>query len=86
MYFLLAGMKDRFHLLSYGLAVVLVFIGVKMLIIDLYKIPIAWSLGFTITTLVLTMVLSSVFPASGKGGGSYPFAARRDARASDEPR
>ncbi|MBX3615518.1 MAG: TerC family protein, partial [Burkholderiaceae bacterium] len=58
MYFLLAGMHERFHLLSYGLAVVLVFIGTKMLLIDVYKIPIAWSLGFTVTVLALTMVLS----------------------------
>jgi tellurite resistance protein TerC len=86
MYFLLAGMKDRFHLLSYGLAVVLVFIGVKMLLIDLYKIPIMWSLGFTIATLTLTMVLSSVIPASGKGGGAYPFAARRDSGSTEESR
>jgi tellurite resistance protein TerC len=86
MYFLLAGMKDRFHLLSYGLAVVLVFIGVKMLLIDLYKIPIMWSLGFTIATLILTMVLSSVIPASGKGGGAYPFAARRDSGSTEESR
>ncbi len=45
MYFLLAGMHERFHLLSYGLAVVLVLIGVKMLLVDLYKIPVEWSLG-----------------------------------------
>ncbi|MEN9760334.1 MAG: hypothetical protein RI906_160 [Pseudomonadota bacterium] len=86
MYFLLAGMKERFHLLSYGLAIVLVFIGMKMLIIDLYKIPIVWSLGFTVTTLILTMILSSVIPASGKGGGSYPFAARRDSGSAEESR
>lgn len=79
MYFLLAGMKERFHLLTYGLAIVLVFIGVKMLIIDLYKIPIAWSLVFTLGTLVLTMVLSMKFPAKeGAPAGAYPFAARKD--------
>jgi tellurite resistance protein TerC len=39
MYFLLANMHERFHLLSYGLAIVLVFIGAKMLLIDVYKIP-----------------------------------------------
>ena len=74
MYFLLAGMHERFHLLSYGLAIVLVFIGTKMLLIDLYKIPIAWSLGFTVVTLVATMVLSlRIPPKAGHGGSAFPF-------------
>ena len=58
MYFLLAGMQERFHLLPYGLALVLVFIGTKMLLIDLWKIPVAWSLGATVLILSATMVLS----------------------------
>jgi tellurite resistance protein TerC len=74
MYFLLAGMHERFHLLSYGLAIVLVFIGTKMLLIDLYKIPIAWSLGFTVLTLAVTMVLSLRIPAKpGHAGTAFPF-------------
>ena len=40
MYFLLAAMASKFHLLSYGLAVVLVFIGAKMMLIDVIKIPV----------------------------------------------
>ena len=76
MYFLLAGMHERFHLLSYGLAVVLVFIGTKMLLIDVYKIPVAWSLGFTVIVLAATMILSLRIPPSGKGGGAYPFGAK----------
>ena len=77
MYFLLAGMHERFHLLSYGLAIVLVFIGVKMLLIDVYKIPIAWSLGVTVTVLTVAMLLSLRIPPRPGGGGAYPFAARR---------
>src|SRR5690606_29392517 len=74
MYFLLAGMHERFHLLSYGLAVILVFIGIKMLLIDVYKIPIAWSLGFTVFALAAAMVLSLKIPAkSGASGTSFPF-------------
>src|SRR5512135_3169589 len=75
MYFLLAGMHERFHLLSYGLAIVLVFIGTKMLLIDLYKIPVAWSLGFTVVTLAVTMILSLKIPAKpgASAGGAYPF-------------
>ncbi len=45
MYFLLADVADRFTLLKYGLALVLAFIGMKLLLIDLVKIPIGWSLG-----------------------------------------
>jgi tellurite resistance protein TerC len=78
MYFLLAGMHERFHLLSYGLAIVLVFIGTKMLLIDVYKIPVAWSLGVTLTVLVVTMVLSLKIPPKGKAQTAYPFAAKHD--------
>ena len=73
MYFLLAGMHERFHLLPYGLAIVLGFIGIKMLLIDLYKIPVSWSLAFTVGVLALTMVLSLRTPAHGAPGGAYPF-------------
>lgn len=78
MYFLLAGMHERFHLLSYGLAIVLVFIGAKMLLIDLYKIPIVWSLGFTVVTLAVTMLLSLRIPARpGAAGTAFPFRPKR---------
>jgi tellurite resistance protein TerC len=74
MYFVLAGMHERFHLLSYGLAIVLVFIGTKMLLIDIYKIPIAWSLGFTVLTLAITMALSLRIPAkAGQSKTAFPF-------------
>lgn len=79
MYFLLAGMHERFHLLSYGLAIVLGFIGTKMLLIDIYKIPIVWSLGFTVTTLAVTMLLSLRIPARpGKAGTAFPFNPKSD--------
>ena len=58
MYFLLAAMAARFHLLSYGLAVVLVFIGSKMLLIDVIKIPVLVSLGVVVAILGATMLLS----------------------------
>jgi tellurite resistance protein TerC len=51
MYFLLADFADRFSLLKYGLAVVLVFIGTKMLLIDLYKIPVGFSLAVVATII-----------------------------------
>ncbi|MFA7505483.1 MAG: TerC family protein [Burkholderiaceae bacterium] len=78
MYFLLAGMHERFHLLSYGLAIVLVLIGTKMLLIDIYKIPVAWSLGVTIVVLAATMLLSLRIPARpGQAGSAYPFGAKK---------
>jgi tellurite resistance protein TerC len=58
MYFLLAAVAAKFHLLSYGLAVVLVFIGTKMMLIDLLKIPVAASLGAVVAILAVTMWLS----------------------------
>jgi tellurite resistance protein TerC len=77
MYFMLAGMHERFHLLSYGLAIVLVFIGTKMLLLDVYKIPVTWSLGFTVVVLAVTMILSLRIPPRGKVSVAFPFAARR---------
>ena len=58
MYFLLAAVANKFHLLNYGLAVILVFIGAKMFLIDVYKIPVMASLGVVVGVLALTMLLS----------------------------
>ena len=58
MYFLLADMADRFSLLKYGLAAVLVFIGVKMVLIDIYKIPIGFSLAVVATFIGTSIWLS----------------------------
>jgi len=63
MYFMLADMADRFHLLNYGLAAVLCFIGSKMLIMDFYKIPIAISLGVVFVLVAGSMVASLMIPA-----------------------
>ena len=58
LYFLLADMANRFHLLKFGLAVVLMFVGTKMLIVDWYKIPVAMSLAVVITLLGTSILLS----------------------------
>ena len=58
MYFLLAAVANKFHLLNYGLAVILVFIGAKMCLIDFYKIPVAVSLAVVVAILAATMLLS----------------------------
>ncbi|HEX5354702.1 MAG TPA: TerC family protein [Aquabacterium sp.] len=66
MYFLLAAMAAKFHLLSYGLAVILVFIGSKMMLIDIVKIPVLVSLGVVIGILAVTMIWSvKTAPAIG---------------------
>ncbi|HEM8557805.1 TPA: TerC family protein [Citrobacter koseri] len=59
MYFLLAGVAERFSMLKYGLAVILVFIGIKMLIVDFYHIPIAISLGVVFSILVITLIVNA---------------------------
>lgn len=58
MYFLLASVASKFHLLNYGLAVILIFIGTKMCLIDIYKIPVHFSLGVVVAILAITMWLS----------------------------
>jgi len=58
MYFLLAAVAHKFHLLNYGLAVILMFIGAKMCLIDVYKVPVLVSLGVVAAILALTMLLS----------------------------
>lgn len=58
MYFLVANMADRFSLLQYGLALVLIFIGTKMLLLDIYKIPIAVSLAVVGLMIGGSVVLS----------------------------
>jgi len=58
LYFALAGIVHRFWLLSYGLAIVLIFVGAKMMLIDVYKIPIEWSLLFIACTITASIFLS----------------------------
>ena len=66
MYFLLADMAARFHLLKYGLAVILMFIGVKMLLLDVYKIPVGIVLG--IVGLILLVSVAASLVASSRSG------------------
>ena len=58
MYFLLANVAERFSMLKYGLSVILVFIGTKMMIIDLFHIPIGISLGVVAGILALTLLIN----------------------------
>ncbi|SFT86350.1 integral membrane protein, TerC family [Kosakonia arachidis] len=59
MYFLLAGVAERFSMLKYGLSVILMFIGIKMLIVDFFHIPIAISLGVVGGILAVTLLINA---------------------------
>jgi TerC family integral membrane protein len=72
MYFLLADLNGRFHLLKYGLALVLVFVGTKMLIADFYKVPIGLALGI-VAIILLSSVAASLWATRNVnklGGGA----------------
>ena len=58
LYFLLAGVVDKFHYLKLGLSAVLVFVGIKMVMTDIYKIPIALSLAVIAGILTISIVAS----------------------------
>jgi tellurite resistance protein TerC len=84
LYFMLAGAIDKFHLLKYGLAVVLVFVGLKMVWLNgLFggKFPIGLSLGIIAAVIAASVVLSLIFPKAHpeteKTEASEPAALRR---------
>ena len=62
LYFALAGIMRLFHYLPYGLSCILVFVGIKMLLVDIYKIPIGIALGTVAGVLALSVIASILFP------------------------
>jgi len=62
MYFLLAGIVHQFAYLKYGLALILVFVGSKMVLVDMVRIPILASLGVIAVTLTLSIIASLFYP------------------------
>ena len=58
LYFVLAGVIDKFYYLKMGLAVILTFVGVKMTLVDIYKIPTPASLGVIATVLAVAVIAS----------------------------
>lgn len=62
LYFALAGIMKLFHRLHYGLAVILVFVGIKMLLADIYKIPVGVALGVVASILLISVIASIVQP------------------------
>ncbi len=73
MYFLLEGLHEKFHLLSYGLALILGFIGTKMILMDIFHMPIVVSLGVTFSILAGSIILSLYIKPNAIPESSYPF-------------
>jgi tellurite resistance protein TerC len=67
LYFALEGIIAKFPYLRYGLAIILIFIGCKMLLMDVYKMPIAVSLGFIAMTITLSVLWEKIFPKKVSG-------------------
>lgn len=72
LYFALAGVVKLFRFLHYGLALILCFVGTKMLIVDIYKVPIGLSLGVIALILVISVIVSIAFPKRAAGEGLHP--------------
>jgi tellurite resistance protein TerC len=71
LYFLLAGAVDKFHYLKYGLGIVLVFVGLKMTLLNHLwggHFPIAWSLAVILGTIAISIGASLAFPKSPEEG------------------
>jgi len=66
LYFAFAGIMNLFHYLHYGLSVILVFVGGKMMIVDFFKIPIEISLMVILGILIISVILSKMFPPKKK--------------------
>ncbi len=72
LFFALSGFMQMFHYLNYGLAAVLSFIGVKMLLADVYKIPVGIALGVILVVLTASVVASIIWkPKSGEEHGGH---------------
>ncbi len=65
LYFVLADLASRFHLLAYGLGAILVFVGAKMLLVDVFKVPVAASLGVVGAILTIAILASILIPPPG---------------------
>lgn len=70
LYFALAGIMNLFHYLNYGLSVILVFVGLKMILVDVIKIPVEYSLTVIVSILVVSIIASKLFPPKEKPGMS----------------
>jgi len=66
LFFALAGLMRLFHYLHYGLSTILVFVGVKMLISNIYKIPVGIALGVVASILLISVIASVILPGKAE--------------------
>lgn len=67
LYFALEGVITKFPYLRYGLAIILIFIGIKMLLVDVFKIPVVASLGVIALVLTISILWEKIFPKNVTG-------------------
>jgi len=65
LYFAIAGVMQLFHYLNYGLAFILIFVGIKMILADYYKLPVSAALGVIAGVLAISVIASIMFPKKG---------------------
>ncbi|HPI15585.1 MAG TPA: TerC family protein [Spirochaetota bacterium] len=65
LYFAIAGVMRLFHYLNYGLAFILIFVGIKMILADYYKLPVSAALGVIAGVLAISVIASIMFPKKG---------------------
>lgn len=73
LYFLLAGVVDKFHHLKVGLSLVLIFVALKMLAMESFKVPVGWSLAVIAVLVGGSMLTSWLFPKGRTSQGSDPM-------------
>ena len=72
LYFALAGIMQMFHFIHYGLSAILVFVGTKMLLSDIYKVPIAISLGVIALIITASIIASLLWPGKAREANFSP--------------
>jgi TerC family integral membrane protein len=85
LYFALAGIMRLFHYLPYGLSAVLVFVGVKMLLVDVYKMPIGMALGVVGGVLTLSVIASLMRPPAAEAVSAMTDVPEAPAKAKSHP-
>jgi tellurite resistance protein TerC len=85
LYFALAGVMEKFHYLKVGLSVILVFVGVKMMLTDVYKMPVLLSLAVIAAVLAASVAASLLRPQKTKVGAEVDIAKGRTGAGGHNP-
>jgi tellurite resistance protein TerC len=86
LYFALAGIMQLFHYLPYGLSAILVIVGIKMLIAEIYKVPIGVALGLVAAILAASVLASIIWPPKQEELPAPPIPPEGDVEAKPHPR